>query len=452
MRLRCPCSMVILSLSLAVASSERAAGGAGVKGNLAPAATVSASSVHDRRFLPKFAVDGVVPPRDGKQAEFGRGWCVLKSKTGDRADFTLQWKQPIDVAEIVYYGRTAWMMTECFRDFEVYLDSSRRPAITGSFQMIHGPQRIKLPKVARVRKVTIRFLNSYGGMNPGAAEIMVFAASPSDEDLARVAQRGGKGAAIGEDTTWAKEIGCSQLVAIRRREINPTHVYTYHAEGFRPGGGLYVLSVTGGNGEKALRELVASPAGQILDCDLSYDAREILFSWKTGRNQPYQLYRIDVDGGNPVRLTDGGAHNFNACWLPDGGIAFLSTRKPAFAYCWISPVGVLHRMAAGRGQTRAKRITEEDLSRAGIEIRKAVAAGRISKEQGRAKMEAMRKMMGRQGERGGERGAARKPTRVDWEGIRRRIEGAVKRGDMTRKEADAKYREIRERMAGRRER
>ena len=289
--------------------------------NLAPKATVSATSVHDDRFLPKFAVDKDIPPRDSTWAELHRAWCVLKSKTGDRADFTLQWKQPIDVAEIVYYGRTAWMMTECFRDFEVYLDDAQRPAVAGSFQMIHGPQRIKLPKTTRAGKVTLRFLNSYGGTNPGAAEIMVFAASPSDEELAQVARGAGKVGVIGKDTTWAEHIGCNQLVVINRHEMNPSHVYTYHAEDFKPGGGLYVLSVT--DGEPTLRKLVDSAAGQILDCDLSYDAREILFSWKTDANRPYQLYRIDVEGGDPVRLTDGEAHNFNACWLPDGGIAFL---------------------------------------------------------------------------------------------------------------------------------
>ena len=48
-----------------------------------------------------------------------------------------------------------------------------------------------------------------------------------------------------------------------------------------------------------------------------------------------------------------------------------------------------------------------------------------------------------------ERGGAARP---DWEGIKKRIEGAVERGDMSREEADAKYKEIRERMAGSRER
>ena len=39
------------------------------------------------------------------------------------------------------------------------------------------------------------------------------------------------------------------------------------------------------------------------------------------------------------------------------------------------------------------------------------------------------------------------PAEVDWEAIRRRIEGAVERGDMTREEADARYREFREQLA-----
>ncbi len=57
----------------------------------------------------------------------------------------------------------------------------------------------------------------------------------------------------------------------------------------------------------------------------------------------------------------------------------------------------------------------------------------------------MRKMMGEQSE-----GAAQKGT--NWKGIKKRIEGAVKSGDMTREEADAKYKEIRKDMAERRER
>lgn len=140
------------------------------------------------------------------------------------------------------------------------------------------------------------------------------------------------------------ELGFKKLALIQRHAINPSHVYTYHCEGFEPGGGLYLLALDASEGGGALEELVASPEGQLLDCDLTHDGRELLFSWRLEKAAGYQVFRIGVDGSGLTRLTGPEDHNFNACWLPDGGIAFLSTRKPAFAYCWTSPVGILHRM------------------------------------------------------------------------------------------------------------
>ncbi len=131
-----------------------------------------------------------------------------------------------------------------------------------------------------------------------------------------------------------------KLLVIKRKELNPSHVYTYHYEDFKPGGGLYVFDP----GDKSLRELVAAGEGQILDCDLSHDGTQVIFSWKKGLSEPYQVYRINVDGSGLTQITDDKSYNFNACWLPDGDIAFLSTRKLAFAYCWTSPVGTLYRM------------------------------------------------------------------------------------------------------------
>ncbi len=90
----------------------------------------------------------------------------------------------------------------------------------------------------------------------------------------------------------------------------------------------------------------------VLDCDLSLDAKTVLFAWKKSMQEPFHLFTIPIKGGQPRRLTSGEHHNFNACWLPDGGIAFLSTRNPQFAYCWNSPVGVLHRMSADGSDVR----------------------------------------------------------------------------------------------------
>ena len=133
-----------------------------------------------------------------------------------------------------------------------------------------------------------------------------------------------------------------ELLVIKRCELNPTHVYTYHNEGFKSGGGLYRFKLDAQDG--ILTELVAAPTGQILDHDLSYDGKEVLFSWKKTEDDPYQVFLMNIDGTNVRQLTQGPSYNFNACWLPDGDIAFLSTRKPAFAYCWTSPVGIIYRM------------------------------------------------------------------------------------------------------------
>ncbi|MCP4453749.1 MAG: hypothetical protein GY809_19995, partial [Planctomycetes bacterium] len=45
----------------------------------------------------------------------------------------------------------------------------------------------------------------------------------------------------------------------------------------------------------------------------------------------FQLYSIETDGTGLRQLTSHASNNFNASFLPDGGIVFLSDRKPAFA-------------------------------------------------------------------------------------------------------------------------
>src|SRR4030042_357313 len=67
----------------------------------------------------------------------------------------------------------------------------------------------------------------------------------------------------------------------------------------------------------------------------------------------YQIYRVNIDGTGLVQLTDAEHNNLDPCWLPDGGIAFTSDRKPAFAYCWVVTSPVLYRMDRdGKNQRR----------------------------------------------------------------------------------------------------
>jgi hypothetical protein len=68
--------------------------------------------------------------------------------------------------------------------------------------------------------------------------------------------------------------------------------------------------------------------------------------------QGYHIWTVGIDGSGLKQLTAGEWHDYNPCWLPDGGIAFLSTRQPQFAYCWHAPVGILHRMNADGSDVR----------------------------------------------------------------------------------------------------
>ncbi|MGO8751523.1 MAG: hypothetical protein ACLQNE_36735 [Thermoguttaceae bacterium] len=439
--------IAIVAVVLVATFLRAAAANARLPENLARKASASASSEHNAHYLAKFAIDGKIPAAGSSGMDLDAAWCVLKAKSGDQAKFTLRWERPVELGELVYWGRTTWFMNECWKDYEVYFDDAKQPAARGTFQMVHGPQRVKIAKT-RASKVTFKFLNSYGGFNPGALEIQAFGRRLSDAELAQLAaefgasQTGASGlsrvdpqhlrrliarlrqdygarypqaadhaarldqlekARKGPDKTGtgtledlnsvrssddrrepvpvlsgpmktpgagdaaeelsdkieqqlgqlAREVlafDLDKVLVIQRHEIEASHVYTYHYEGFRAGGGMYVISLREPAAKPRL--LVASPTGQILDADLSYDGKSILFSWRQKEDEGYHLWMIRADGAGLTQLTKGPWHDYNGCWLPDGGIAFLSTRNPQFAYCWHAPVGVLHRMAADGSNVR----------------------------------------------------------------------------------------------------
>lgn len=332
--------------------------------NLAPLAAVTASSEYNAQYQARFAVDGRIPAAGG-QGDLEQAWCVRGDTHRGGATFTLTWTNTVTVAEVVYWARTAWFAEEGWKDCEVWLDDAATPAVRGSFAQGHGPQRLRVDPPVEARRLELRFTSSHGGLNPGASEIQVFAAPQPDRAFARFRPLPPGRPDPYDDTILespelaaevaAGDLGFDTLLLIRRRELNPSHVYTYHVEGFGAGGGLGLYRLAArtpaavAEGAPARTagtwtELVSSPEGQILDCDLDYDGGEILFSWRRTQREGYQVFAVRPDGTGLRQLTDGPHHNYNACWLPDGGIAFLSTRTSRFAYCWVSPVGVLHRM------------------------------------------------------------------------------------------------------------
>lgn len=143
-----------------------------------------------------------------------------------------------------------------------------------------------------------------------------------------------------------------KLLFCKRAQPSYSHlVGQYFGWRQRPGGGLFVLEKAGGS--PAVRDIVGSqlPAGSYLEPCLSYDGTRIAFSFvacpaqtpdsKTLRvneqgdeSAYFHIYEINVDGSGLRQLTRGRYDDMMPCYLPDGGIAFVSTRRQSYSRCF----------------------------------------------------------------------------------------------------------------------
>jgi len=174
-----------------------------------------------------------------------------------------------------------------------------------------------------------------------------------------------------------------QLLFCKRAPTSYSHlVMQYFGWRARGGGGLFVLKNPGHS--LAARDILDGrlEGGNVLAPRLDFDARKIVFSYvacdgKSPRVSPdktrpagsfYDIYEVDIDpstlfetGANPKtlrRLTGGPYEHLMPTYLPDGGIAFSSTRRKGYARCFGGQFGTkwhvytIHRMDSdGRNLT-----------------------------------------------------------------------------------------------------
>jgi hypothetical protein len=125
------------------------------------------------------------------------------------------------------------------------------------------------------------------------------------------------------------------------------------------GGGLYVVSGIktdkpvvrnllensviekgAGKGEKLTGGAFISP-------ELSFDGKEILFGyakpaytstkrkWEYTEDNSFHIFKVNRDGTSLLQITRGNYNDFDPCYLPDGRIAFISTRMGKRGKGWI---------------------------------------------------------------------------------------------------------------------
>ena len=150
----------------------------------------------------------------------------------------------------------------------------------------------------------------------------------------------------------------ARVLFVKRYPFEPSHNYSviFDAAG-GPGGGICVLDIPRRDGvlqpdRATVTTLFDAADGIARNPVADFDARNIYFGYRRSPTDYYHLYVMDAGGGYPTRLTDGPFHDYFPCPLPDGALAFISTRCKARFLCWRPQAFVLFRMDADGGNIR----------------------------------------------------------------------------------------------------
>lgn len=168
-----------------------------------------------------------------------------------------------------------------------------------------------------------------------------------------------------------------RLLFVRRHTYDSAHYYDDYYNGIRDwGGNICELDIASGK----VREIVPRLAGGIFDrYDLSFDARRIVFGYRAPKPEGYRIWEITLDGiglrqltfppkdeaervgrhsGYPKDLIEKDPRYYghwtddmHPCYLPDGRIAFVSTRPERTVLCGGHSLTTtaLHRIDANGG-------------------------------------------------------------------------------------------------------
>lgn len=118
----------------------------------------------------------------------------------------------------------------------------------------------------------------------------------------------------------------------------------------RPGGGIYILEGLKSDATRLKCLTEQFPTGSFMNPDLSYDGKKILFAYckhyphvagernkvdkdRLPEDAFYHVFEMNVDGSGLRQLTKGRYDDFDARYLPNGEIVFLSTRRGQFVQC-----------------------------------------------------------------------------------------------------------------------
>jgi len=155
-----------------------------------------------------------------------------------------------------------------------------------------------------------------------------------------------------------------RILFAKRHPYHASHNYSDVLDSqFRPGGGICVLQIPRRDGrlnpaEAKLTVLFDAAGGIARDPIADFSGKKIYFAYRPktsqvpGRGCYWHLMTVQADGSGPRQISDGPFHDYFPCPLPDGGLAFISTRCRARFLCWRPQAFVLFRMEADGSSIR----------------------------------------------------------------------------------------------------
>ena len=149
-----------------------------------------------------------------------------------------------------------------------------------------------------------------------------------------------------------------KILFVKRQPFLPSHNYSviFDAQG-AGGGAVCVLNMPWREGrlrpeEARVDRLFECGQGIARDPTADFAARKIYFGYRKTPADYFHILAMGTDGSHAEPLSDGPFHDYYPCPLPDGGLAFVSTRCKARFLCWRPQAFVLFRMDADGGSIR----------------------------------------------------------------------------------------------------
>lgn len=208
------------------------------------------------------------------------------------------------------------------------------------------------------------------------------AADDSDADALYLEARRAKRDLFFRDPLLAS---LDRVLFAKHHPLKPSHNYSDHFDSlFASGGGICVLDIPRDNQGRLdpahgrVRQLFDASKGIARHPVCDFEARTVYFAYRPetpeveGWKPYWHLWAVNVDGSGLRRLTEGPFHDFDPVVLPDGGLAFMSTRCHVRFLCWRPQAYVLHRMELDGSGIR--RLSHANLSEWGPSI---MSDGRI---------------------------------------------------------------------------